>query len=243
MGKNHITTYDTFTWRPGVEAIAADADRGIEAREAIPHEDKYNVDHVFAKFDEHFGVHRYRSIKRQEFLKTTRGSNQSVMSFIVELKKKAEYCDYGEKKDSFICDMVINKINDSRCTERLMELPDCELSLDNVIRICRQVELTKSHVNSLNKSNNETQVHQTQRSRGRGRGYGRRNQRQFTSQGYQDNSPPCKRCCRHHDRGYCKAYDQFCGRCGERGHFKKYPLRTYNHKNNVHRQGNGPSEK
>ena len=78
--------------------------------------------------------------------KTTHGSEQSMMSFITELKRKAEYCDYGDKKDSFICDMVINKINDSRCTERLMELPDRELTLDNVIQICRQVKLTKSHV-------------------------------------------------------------------------------------------------
>ena len=128
---------------------------------------------MFAKFDQHFGLHRYRSIKRQEFLKTIRGSKQSMMSFIAELKKNAEYCDYGDKKDSFICDMVINKINDNRCTERLMELPDRELTLDNVIQICRQVELTKLHVDSLSKDNGETQVHQAQRSRGRGRGRGR----------------------------------------------------------------------
>ena len=137
-------------WREGVPAVVANADEGIEARAAIPGEDKYNLNHVFVKFDEHFGVHRYRSIERQEFLKTTRGSKQSMMSFIVELKK-AEYGDYGEKKDSFFCEMVINKINDSWCTEWLMELPDRELTLDNVIRICRQVELTKSNVDSLSK--------------------------------------------------------------------------------------------
>ena len=164
MGKNHIATYDTFMWREEVPAVVANADQGIEAHAAIPWEDKYNLDHVFAKFDQHFGVHPYRSTKRQEFLKTIRGSKQSMMSFIAELKKKAEFCDYGEKRDSFICDMVINKINDSWCTEWLMELPDHELTLDNVIRICRQVELTKSHVDSFSKDNGETQVHQAQRS-------------------------------------------------------------------------------
>ena len=69
--------------------------------------------------------------------------------------------------------MVINKINDSRCTEQLMELPDHELTLDNVIHIYRQVEFTKLHVDSLSKDNGETKVHQAQRSRGRGRGRGR----------------------------------------------------------------------
>ena len=99
MGKTHIATYDTFMWREDVPAIVANAAQGIEVWAAIPGEDKYNLDHVFAKFDQQYGVHRYRSIKRQEFLKTTRGSKQSMMSFIAELRKKAEYCDYGEKKE------------------------------------------------------------------------------------------------------------------------------------------------
>ena len=135
-----------------------------------------------------------------------------------------------------------NKVNDSRCTERLMELPDRELTLDNVIQICRQVELTKSHADSLSKDNGETQVHQAQRSRGRGRGrgggHGRQNQRQSNSQGYQGNSPNCKRCCRHHDQGYCKANDQLCGACGERGHFRKSPVCASSRDNNAQRQGN-----
>ena len=69
MGKSHIATYDTFTWREEVPASVANPDQGIEACTAIPGEDKYNLDHVFAKFDQHFGVHRYRSIKRQNSLK------------------------------------------------------------------------------------------------------------------------------------------------------------------------------
>ena len=46
MGKNHIATYDTFTWREEVPAIVANPDQGIEARATIPGEDKYNLDHV-----------------------------------------------------------------------------------------------------------------------------------------------------------------------------------------------------
>ena len=91
MGKTHIATYDTFTWRDAEPAIPGDPDNGIEARDEIPGEDRYNLNDVFAKFDQHFGVHRYRSIKRQEFLKTERKSSQSMMSFIAELKRKAEY--------------------------------------------------------------------------------------------------------------------------------------------------------
>ena len=98
MGKNHISMYDTFMWKPEVPAMEANADRGIEAHNTIPGEDSDNLDDVFATFDEHFGVHRYRSIKRQDFPKTKHDDKQSLMSFIVELKTKAEYCNYGDKK-------------------------------------------------------------------------------------------------------------------------------------------------
>ena len=90
MGKTHMATYDTFTWREEVPDVVANTAEGIEARAAIPGEDKYNLDHVFAKFDQHFGVHRYSSIKRQEFLKTNHGSKQSMMSFYC--KEKDQFC-------------------------------------------------------------------------------------------------------------------------------------------------------
>jgi hypothetical protein len=122
MGRDHIVTYDTFTWRAAVAAVAEDADYGIEAQAAVPGEDQYELDHVFRKFDEQFGVHRFRSVKRQEFPQSKRQDKQTVMNFIADLKRKARYCEYGELEDGMICDMIVNRINDRRCTERLMEL-------------------------------------------------------------------------------------------------------------------------
>ena len=69
-------------WKPEVPAMEANADRGIEAHNTIPGEDNDNLDDVFATFDEHFGVHHYRSIKRQDFPKTKHDDKQSLMSFI-----------------------------------------------------------------------------------------------------------------------------------------------------------------
>ena len=41
----------------GVPAVVANADEYIEVHAAIQGEDKYNLNHVFVKFDEHFGIH------------------------------------------------------------------------------------------------------------------------------------------------------------------------------------------
>ena len=73
MGVDHVRTYDTFTWAAAVEAVQADPERGVEAVAGQPAEDKHDLDTVFKKFDAQFGVHRYRSIKRQEFLSLQRG--------------------------------------------------------------------------------------------------------------------------------------------------------------------------
>ena len=230
MGPEHVATYDSFTWRPARPAVEADPDNNIVAVPADPGEDQYDLDHVFAKFDSHFGVHRYRNIKRQEFLSTTRRKDQTIMNFISDLRTKAKHCNYGELEEGIIIDMIINKANDSRCTEKLMELEDDSLTLNNVIRICRQVELTQAHVKALeSKNQGENQVHRAQAHR-RGRSHDRsRGRRRGSSghMGYQSYyGERCKKCCRSHGSEQCRADNEFCGACGQKGHFKRSPLCT-----------------
>ena len=81
MGKEAIKIYDSFTWAPEVEA---DEQAGIQA---VPAEDKHDLNTVFRKFDRHYGVHNYRNIKRQEFLNTKRGS-KTIMDYISELRRR-----------------------------------------------------------------------------------------------------------------------------------------------------------
>lgn len=205
MGVDHIRTYDTFTWAPGVPAVQADPDAGIEAVPARPAEDKYHLETVFTKFDAQFGVHRFRSIKRQEFLSIERGENEGVMKFIANLKRAARHCSYGDREEEFVCDMVINRVRDRACTEKLMELSDDDLTLNNVIKVCRQVELTRTHLEHLDE---EKSVHQY--------GSGRGGKRQF--------KPQCPKCMRHHDPTWCRADNSVCSACGDTGHFMKSKL-------------------
>jgi len=168
MGIDCIKLYDTFEWEAQVVAVEADDARGIVAVPARPAEDKNDLETVLKKFDAHWGVLRFRSLKRQEFLDTKRGSSQSIMDFIAELKRKAAYCEYGENSDSFICDKIINGVNDEKCSERLLDIPDEELTLSRVVHVCRQCELTKAHLKTISQSD-KTDVKQVN-TRGRSRG-------------------------------------------------------------------------
>ncbi|KAH3863591.1 hypothetical protein DPMN_026579 [Dreissena polymorpha] len=140
MGRECVKIYDSFVWMP---EVLADEDSGNAHR---PAEDRYDLDTVLTKFDHHFDVHYFRNIKRQEFLNTKRGQ-LSVMDYIAELQRKAEFCQFRAQKDGFMCDMIINGINDKKCSEKLMEIPPDQLTLERVIQPCRPIELTNAHIN------------------------------------------------------------------------------------------------
>lgn len=71
------------------------------------------------------------------------------MDIIAELKRKADHCQYEEQKEGFICDIVINGVNDPKCSEKFMEIPDDDYTLERVVKVCRQVELTSAHLKNL----------------------------------------------------------------------------------------------
>ena len=109
-----------------------------------------------------------------------------------------------------------------------MELPDDQLTLGNAIRICRQVELTNSHLQSLNSTKNEEHVHLVHHGRGRGRGSRRQPNNQYEAdRGQQERNDRCNRCCRqHYPNVRCPALDRFCGTCGQKGHYQRSPMCT-----------------
>ena len=65
MGQQSIEIYNSFTWAAAIPAIPADEENDIEAQEEIPGENKHDMQTVFNKCDAYFGVHQYKSIKRQ----------------------------------------------------------------------------------------------------------------------------------------------------------------------------------
>ena len=68
------------------------------------------------------------------------------MTFLSWLKAAACHGRYGYFEEEFLCDMVKNLVRDWTVKEKLMELSDDELTLANVIKKCRQVELTRSRI-------------------------------------------------------------------------------------------------
>ena len=126
---------------------------------------------------------------------------------------------YGDREEGLIVDMLINRVHDQKITEKLMELPDDQLTLSTAIRICRQ----NSHLQSPNSTKNEEHVHLVHRGRGRRRGSRRQpNDRHEADSGQQEHNDRCNHCCRlHYPSVRCPALDRFCGTCGQKGHYQQ----------------------
>ena len=231
LGPEGVKLYNTFVFRA---AIPADADHGIAA---VPAEDKHNLDTVMYKFGEHYGRGKMRNTNRQAFLKRDQHEGEKVMDFIADLKHKIEMCEYGDAGESILCDRIIDGLRDEfhRTKRELIELEE-NLNLENCIKICRREELTSLQLKQS--SHDREDVHrvqpqsQTQRGRGRQRGSIRGRGYSSQSDSYGDRRydqalhTNCQKCLRSHPPRRCPAFDEYCGKCGTKGHYARSPLCT-----------------
>ena len=234
LGPEGIKLFNTFEFMP---EVPGDGD----AIEAIPAESPDDLDTVMKKFDTHYGHKKYRSIKRQAFLDRTQQDGESIMDFITDIKHKAKDCDYGAAEESVLIDKIINGVRDRHVKMRLLDLEDDELTLFNVIRVCRSSELTQKHLDDMSTAQSkQDQVPvnyadgRPSRSRGRPRfrtmnhmNRSRPRARGPSQWSMRGTGRPCSMCERYHDGpDACPAKDKYCGQCGSKGHFSRSRLCT-----------------
>ena len=104
---------------------------------------KNDLSKVLAKFDEHYGHTKFRSVRRQDFLARVQQENEPLMDFIADIKHKASLCEYGTTEESLVIDKIINGIKDRHIKTRLLDLDTEDQTLENVIKVCRSSELTQ----------------------------------------------------------------------------------------------------
>ena len=61
--------------------------------------------------------------------------------FVTDLRRRAEYCDFGAIKDSLIRDQIVEGINDPKLREPLLR--ETDLTLEKAVKLCRITEQSK----------------------------------------------------------------------------------------------------
>jgi len=67
--------------------------------------------------------------------------DRSFDIYATDLRRRAEYYDFGAIKDSLIRDQIVVGINDPKLRERLLR--ETDLTLEKAIKLCRITEQSK----------------------------------------------------------------------------------------------------
>ncbi|XP_030828454.1 uncharacterized protein K02A2.6-like [Strongylocentrotus purpuratus] len=176
-------------------------------------EETAKYDDVIATLKKYFNVRKNIIVERAKFNKRTQRPGESVDTFINDLYRLAEDCDYDRLKEGLIRDRIVVGVLDDSLSDQLQSRED--LTLSKAVQLSRQSEARKQNKSVVrggaeSESPNSAVNYVRPKSKGT---YSKK-----TSQTPQGN---CKWCGRqNHARASCPAKDAKCHQCGKMGHFQ-----------------------
>lgn len=157
-------------------------------------------------------LEEYCNSQQNEVLQTFKFWNiaykEPFDSFLTELRRKAEGCNFLEK-ERMIRDKIVFSVN-KKLQQKLLR--ESKLDLKKTLSICRAFEASTSHANEMKATNSEQSIDKVQRS---------------TAHGSKEADKPqvqdCHFCGGNHVRSKfkCPAWGATCENCNGRNHFKK----------------------
>ena len=146
-------------------------------------------------------------------------------TYLTELRRQADLCEFGILKDSLIRDQIVIGTNNAALRERLLR--EADLTIEKTINSCRASEKSKEQSKVLANSAMST-VDSVKKAASFNT---MRNRDTYIPQPTNDVRSSkimnCKFCALSHDKGRCPAWGATCFSCGERNHFQKVCNRRY----------------
>lgn len=102
---------------------------------------KQNFENVLKKFDEYFLPRKNIIYERCVFNNRTQQESESAETYIREILKLAESCDFKDMREELVRDRLVVGIKDKKLSEELQQDPD--LSLDKAMQKIKLREQTK----------------------------------------------------------------------------------------------------
>ena len=155
---------------------------------------------------EHYSPKPSETVQRFRFNSRFRQPEESVSTFVSELRSLAEFCNFGTALDDMLRDRLVCGINDSAIQRKL--LSERNLTFDKALEMAQSHEAAVRNARTLQAGTNDVSepVHTLQKFRQSNDGSG---------------SDPCYRCGRHgHAPTRCRFRSFKCHQCGRIGHIK-----------------------
>lgn len=188
-----------------------------------------SYDETFARLDKHFSPAVNVVAERYKFRQRSQRLHELVDDYISALRELALNCEFGNFRDEFIRDQLVEKTTSDRIRERLLIEP--ALTLQTALTIARQIESavrdarvidasTSAHesVNVVGAQSQPSYKKQQQKRKQHGP------RQQTVSRPNTNTTVECFRCGNKYHKANdptCKAREAICNSCGKKGHFSK----------------------
>ena len=176
----------------------------------------------------HFNPKPSPIVKRYEFNTRRQGENEAVATYVAELRKIAEFCDYGPVLADMLRDRLVCGIANKTVQRRLLQEP--ALSFEKALDLALSAEAAEKDSRRLTGGADDKDLpapveHVKDRPtpRNKGNRYRRANPPQQPQQQGSHNSgkPDCYRCGSQHKQQDCPFKHYECHHCHKKGHLAK----------------------
>ena len=185
-------------------------------------EESQDYNEVKGKFEAYFVVKKNVIYERARFNSRIQADNESVSTFITDLHKLAEHCEFQGLKDELIRDRIVVGTKDRKLSEK-MQL-DSKLTLETATQYVKQSEMVKSQQGIVHGTGEPATVidriikTQPQKRIQNSKRY----PTSADQRSKQQNQNNCPRCLGElHPQNQCPARMDTCHKCNKRGHWSR----------------------
>ncbi|KOC70965.1 hypothetical protein WH47_04951 [Habropoda laboriosa] len=163
-----------------------------------------NMGILIQKLDEHFSNEVQ---ERYKFFTSQKSTNESIITYIDNLKKKANSCNFGTMVNSLIRDKVLAEIKDKQLIEKLLYIRNLDLS--KLTSIWLEHTIQKQNQLRSNQKDNTFNI--------------KENQNSITNRPKSIlHNRPCWKCGQRHPLRACPAWGFKCEKCSCYNHYTSH---------------------
>ena len=162
---------------------------------------------IVAQMSAHYHPTPAPTVQRFRFNSRSRKPGESIATFVSELKKLSEYCEFGESLDEMIRDRLVCGIADERWQRRMLSEP--KLDFKKAFELAQAMEAAERNVRDLQSATTQEKLHALHL------------QSQDASTTHRTPPSRCYRCGANHKAADCRFKDTECHYCHKKGHIAK----------------------
>ena len=167
-----------------------------------------SFDELVALLKEHYNPKPSEIVQRFKFYSRDRKPEETVLDYVVVLRKLAQDCNYGDKLKEMLRDRLVCGIADDRMQRRL--LSETDLTFDKALKIAQAIETANKDAKDLQSRSGELPQLVNKLAL-------QRSQRPVS-----DQRRACYRCgSEQHIASECRFIQETCRACGKKGHIQK----------------------